>query len=352
MRKSNNKTAEIAEKKDAYFKSLVDNVNDIIFVLDHEFHIKYVNPAIEKILGYTQKNIINKSFGELLNNSANLALSFKAGESIRSELKIKHIDNSIKIIECITNHFFDEGDTSYVIYARDITEKKKIEQKLKAKVNELDTFIYRSSHDMKGPVCTLQGLLNIALREVTDNKAVEYLELIDQNNKKLDAILTSLIEITHITRKNSEKKNIDLPAFFNHLISRFNGKMKLVELNSEIEEIKNFSADPKLLENVFHNLLDNSIRYKKPEAEKSEVELKIFQQNGHTIFKLRDYGVGIPDDQQEKVFNLFYKANINSSGSGLGLYIAKESVERMNGIMEMESRQGEGTAVTVVIPNY
>ncbi|MGI8893630.1 MAG: ATP-binding protein [Bacteroidia bacterium] len=349
MKNSKKPSQEPEEKNELYFKSLVENVSDMIFVLDDKFQIKYMNPAVTNTLGF--ENLLNKSFGVLLCNHTNLAVSFKEGISFTSEMKVKHQDQTTRIIDCVINQFVEGDKINYLLNARDITARKKVEQRLKTKVSELDTFIYRSSHDMKGPVCTLEGLLSIAMNEITDEKAIEYLKLINQNNKKLDDILTSLIEITHITRKNSEKQIIDLPVFFHDLITRFNGTMKLVEFKSEISEIKEFAADPHLLENVFHNLLDNSIRYKKPEAIESEVNLKVFQQNGQTIFKLKDNGVGIPEDQQEKVFDLFYKANVASSGSGLGLYIAKESVDKMNGILEMESKQVEGTAVTVVIPN-
>ena len=345
-------TVKKLEESEKHFRSLIENVSDMIFVLDADLKFTYNSPAISKVLGFRQDELISKSFADIVCDQINLFHLFHGEETMVSEVKVKHANNSTRIIECVIKKYQEEdNNTSFIVNARDVTERKKMETKLKTKVNELDTFIYRSSHDMKGPVCTLQGLLNIAMEEVKDPKAVEYLKLINQNNQKLDAILTSLIEITHITRKNSEKINIDLPVFFNDLVTKFNGNMKLVEFKSEIGEIKDFVADPKLLENIFHNLLDNSIRYRKPEHPRSQVNLKIFQQNGHTIFKLRDNGVGIPEDQQEKVFNLFYKANINSTGSGLGLYIARESVEKMDGVMEMESRQGEGTAVTVVIPS-
>ena len=346
------KSIQKLEESEKHFRSLIENVSDMIFVLDSDLKFIYSSPAIAKVLGYEPENIINNSISTIISDGTDFTNLFRENETVTAELRIKHNDGSLRIIECVIKNYINAiGDSSYIVNARDVTERKRIEQKLKTKVNELDTFIYRSSHDMKGPVCTLQGLLNIALDEVRDEKALEYLKLINQNNKKLDAILTSLIEITHITRKNSEKEVINLSEFFDELVTNFNGTMKLVDFQSEINVVKKFYADPKLLQNVFHNLLDNSIRYRKPENQKSEVELKVYQQNGHTIFKLKDNGVGIPEDQQEKVFNLFYKANLNSSGSGLGLYIAKESVEKMNGVMEMESRQGEGTSITVVIPN-
>ncbi|MFY0671956.1 MAG: HAMP domain-containing histidine kinase [Bacteroidia bacterium] len=218
--------------------------------------------------------------------------------------------------------------------------------------NELDTFVYRSSHDMRAPIATLLGLLEMAKNESNLEKKKGLYDFMDVSIQKLDEFIH---EITLMT-KNSK---------FELQIEAFNLLDLIQEVLAETAYHKNFSdidirlqvhaaivvnTDRFRLKTILKNLISNSIKYSKNVNSWVEINHKDLGNKLNRI-TVADNGQGIPKEHLENVFKMFHRANLRSKGSGLGLYIVKEAASKINGNINLESEEGKGTTVTLEFAN-
>ncbi len=356
-----NYALEAMANSEKHFRSLIENIGDIILIVDPWLNVSYASPSIETVLGYKQNDVIGSNAFEIVHPD-DQKLPISIFEFLRNnwntgnhkEFRVRNAAGEYRIIETVTKGYFDHNENiSFIVNGRDITERKTFQRKLESKVDELDTFIYRSSHDLKGPLSSLDGLLQIAQKELTDTHTQEYLKMMKQSTGKLHAILHGLIEVTNITRGSIVFDSIDVDTEINEVINSFNGSIikNNVKINTAIQLPHGFHSNKQLFNSILKNLLSNSIAYRNKLQTETLINIKAIQQKGHALFEIEDNGIGIPAQLQGNVFNLFFKACHESTGSGLGLYIVKECVEKLNGNVELKSEQGNGTSITFKIPN-
>jgi len=236
-----------------------------------------------------------------------------------------------------------------------IQKIKKAERELKTINKELNTFIYKASHDLKGPLASIIGLANIAIEDLDSLSpekvlpaAQEYLSLVRESAKILENNLSNLIEVTYLKQTGQQKEVID----FEGLIRSIFDSLKhiegygMVNLKLDIKQETPFKADPKLLKSTLQNLVENALKYRDPKVKRPFVEVYFRQKKTKDIIRISDNGVGIPKEYHKKIFDMFFRANQGSSGSGLGLYLVKNSVEKMGGEISIESI-GRGTVFTI-----
>jgi PAS domain S-box-containing protein len=248
---------------------------------------------------------------------------------------------------------FDQDGKSIgaVAAIHDETKLRNSEEKLRAKIQELDTFIYKASHDLKGPLSSMAGLINLAKMELKDDDSKEYIDRLDQSNKKLEAILEALYEITYVTQGTVSNSEINLNELIRDIINSLEDLPKCrgmkfeVDCDSEIQLI----SDPRLLRGILQNLVHNGIKYRRDLAD-SFIRIKASQANGQFHLVVADNGIGIEENLKEKIFNMFFRGHYTSTGSGLGLYIVKNSLEKLNGRIEVESVYGESTSFHISCP--
>jgi signal transduction histidine kinase len=211
-------------------------------------------------------------------------------------------------------------------------------------------FINNVSHDFQSPLLNIQGYANVLKdAENTEEERVQYLEIIEQETKRLSALTKQLLLLSSLDQKNLpiEKKVFSLDQQLKDLLFAKRWKLddKQMELVYALEPIEIY-ADQHLMEQVWDNLLSNAIRY-------SEVKGKIIvtctREADAVVVSIRDFGIGIPEDSLEKVKDRFYRVDSSrsSQSSGLGLAIVTEIVGRHNGEFSIESELGKGTNVIV-----
>ena len=217
-------------------------------------------------------------------------------------------------------------------------ERKLIEDKLKAKIFELDAFIYRTAHDLRGPLTSILGLVAIAKKELKDDMAQLFLEKFDKTAVRLDNILNDLVSVTKITRGETNFTKIHLDTLIPALIKRLDNKADRfgVKFVLDLPDRHNFLSDRYLIRSILQNVLENSIRYRNYDAENTIIDISAKEINGNVQIQITDNGQGIPDDIKDKIFDMFYKGNYASTGTGMGLYITRVAVEKLGGSISVQ----------------
>lgn len=235
---------------------------------------------------------------------------------------------------------------------REVLQREQAQQRLSVANSELNMLLYRSSHDFKGPICTAFGLLSLVDPQKVDPEVWEYLQLLRKPLNKLDSLTKTITLIADFKDNNVRVEPIDLPELLQRLLSDFKQRMgsDYPEVVTSITFESIFRSDPLLLESIFTNLLDNAFRYRVKER-CHQVTICIQAYYKQVRVSISDTGTGIPDTFQSRVFDMFFRGSELATGSGLGLYLTKLSVEKLNGNISIKSELSKGTTVTVILPN-
>jgi signal transduction histidine kinase len=215
---------------------------------------------------------------------------------------------------------------------------------------ELDAFFYRISHDLKGPISSMLGLSMLAKMEIKDEHALAYMDKQHSQIERLNHIITSLINLTQLNHADLQRQRIDFESMIDDCIDSLRGLSNFDELTFReiVQPGLEFYSEWALLNAIFQNLIENAIKY----ARRNDpyVQIKVFEEPPCLVIEVEDNGQGIPDEYQGRIFEMFFRATQNASGTGLGLYILKRSVDRLKGSVDFKSSIGAGSLFTVKLP--
>ncbi len=220
---------------------------------------------------------------------------------------------------------------------------------------ELDQFVYKVSHDLRAPLTSILGLVNLSKLD-SDNaeRLMGYIELIEKSTLKLDKFIKSLLEYSRSGRADVVTEQIDFEAMINDCIEdlKFMKNYERVQRHVSLEGSQSFYSEPLRLRIILNNIISNAIKYQNTSVEDSFLNVSIdltTPEVAKLIFK--DNGIGIAQEYQGDVFNMFFRGTENAEGSGLGLYIVKQTVDKMRGNISLDSDYGKGTTIVLEIPN-
>jgi signal transduction histidine kinase len=243
-----------------------------------------------------------------------------------------------------------------------LSNERKLNQEALEKANselrktnqELDRFVYSVSHDLRSPLTSMLGLIEISEDEIEDQFIIRNFEMLKTSINKLDSFIGDIINYSRNSRQEIMKQEIDFEEMLAEVRSNMkylNKHKRMIEISLEITNDNAFVSDRQRLSIVLNNLVSNAIRYQDLQTPDPAVNVTIDTRENETSILIKDNGVGIKKEFHEKIFNMFYRVSRNSEGSGLGLYIVKETVEKLKGRIEVESEPGVGTAFKIHIPN-
>jgi signal transduction histidine kinase len=215
---------------------------------------------------------------------------------------------------------------------------------------ELDAFFYNVSHDLKGPISTLLGLSFLAKTEISDSKALHFIDIQQQQVQRINHMITGLINLTRLNQSGIEKEKINFEKIIDDCIVSFNGlaNFETLTFEKDIATEVDFACDWTLLNTVLQNLIENAIKYAGDQS--PYVKIRVHDEAGWIHIEVEDNGQGISQEHQPKIFDMFYRATQNAQGTGLGLYILKKSVDRLGGSIEVNSEPGVGSVFTIRLP--
>ncbi len=239
------------------------------------------------------------------------------------------------------------------IKTREKTEKKiRITNTELRKTNEeLDNFVYKVSHDLRAPISSILGLVNIARN---DNAVENMLACVDQIEKSAhtqDNFIKDIIELTKNARVKPKSQKINFKKLIDETFEYLQYSMhaETPKPRLHLEQKKDFYSDGNRMKVIFNNIISNSIKYSDPK--RTEIDIKIEVLNGHAKINIEDKGQGIEKKYQDDVFKMFFRATDHNAGSGLGLYIVKETVNKLKGNISLESVVNKGTILSMRLPN-
>lgn len=237
-------------------------------------------------------------------------------------------------------------------------QQEEAEKKELVKANmELDKFVYSVSHDLRAPLSSMTGVVVIAEEETKEEIVKENLNYLKGCIRKLDTFISDILDYSRNSRTEIKKEEINFKEVIQELtnnlkyMSANEESKKRVSINLDINENAKFHTDRSRLNVVLNNLISNSIRYQDPKADDPFVNIKVDTSDTEANIVIRDNGIGISKELHEKIFEMFYRVSESSVGSGLGLYIVKETVDKLQGSIRVESEPGKGTAFKIHIPN-
>lgn len=357
-------------ENEANVRSILNTIEDSIWLVDTSFQLIDFNKEFYRryrmafgVKLMKGENILDMipdhqtDLKELWRQRYSSGLKGRPGKYIDS---FPH-EHEHKIYEIKTFPIVENGSVcGLTLYARDITSQVKAENLLKQqndeliKINaELDRFVYSASHDLRAPLMSVKGLLHMIKVDPEEKNLYNYLSLIEQSINKLDHFILDIINYSRNSRMQVIAKEIN----FNDLLNESIESLKYMEGAEEVRSIKNintpvpFYSDYSRLLIIFNNIISNAVRYRDTWKKESYLEISITTEEKKAVIVFSDNGVGIPEEYVENIFKMFFRANADSKGSGLGLYIVKGAVEKMNGDISVDSRLGEGTTFYIEIPN-
>lgn len=221
--------------------------------------------------------------------------------------------------------------------------------------SELDKFVYSVSHDLRAPLSSMKGVIEISEEETSDEILLTNFSLLKGSIKKLDAFIQDILEYSRNSRMEVKKQEVnfkemleDICRDLKHMSSQ---SKKQVELTYSIINEKKIISDRTRINIVLNNLISNAIRYQNPDSDSPFVKVHIDMGEKDTSIEVVDNGIGISKENQDKIFGMFYRISENSVGSGLGLYLVKEVIEKLDGQIDVESSIGVGSKFKIKIPN-
>lgn len=249
------------------------------------------------------------------------------------------------LVESVINQAYDIYSTRLQLRQRN--------QELEKAYEELDKFVYSASHDLRAPLMSVLGITNLALMETDVQSQNEYLELIRQSVKKLDIFIINIIDYYKNARGQAQITEINFKELINEVCTsiQFLPEYGNINIDIHVGQDSAFMSDLIKLRIIFNNLITNAVKFQDRSKEQSYLKIAVDIQDACLKLRFEDNGVGIREEDQERIFKMFYRAEAVNSGSGIGLYIVNEAVKKLGGEIKVFSEFEKGSIFEVIIPS-
>lgn len=266
--------------------------------------------------------------------------------SIAQQELLEFNENLEQKVEERTKELEDEIKTR-----RKTEEKlKKINSELRKTNTELDNFVYSVSHDLRAPLSSILGLINLARKDQDGAEKDIYLDMIHKSALQQDNYIKEILDQSKNARLELQKDKVSFQQLADEVIAQQGISIQGKEVKKilKIDQTEAFITDSWRIKVIFNNLISNAIRYRNGKDPVVEISGKV--ENGKALLSVKDNGRGIEPQHLDHIFKMFYRATDDNAGSGLGLYIVKEAIDKLKGNIKVESAPGKGTTVHLEIP--
>ncbi len=347
------------QKAEKLLSQLFENAPMGIVMLGFDDEILRINKGFEQMFGYTADEVVGRYINDIVvpQSLANEGIEFSKdsaeGKSLYSEtFRVSKTGEKVPVmIHTLPVIHEDQRLGVYGIYI-DLRKRVKVEEELKIRNLELDNFVYKVSHDLRSPLASILGLINLVKLEGGFHESFEYLKLMENQVHKLDHFIHDVLSHS----KNLKMALVTSPINFEEVISKCIKDLSYLKGFEDVEKNisvkgQEFLSDQWRINEIFRNLIANCIKYKDGGKGKSEMNVDVIVDKKSCRIKISDNGIGIVENSIPRIFEMFYRATDTSKGSGIGLYIVKNAVEKLDGTINLKSKHGEGTQFIIELPH-
>lgn len=314
-----------------------------------------------------------------------MAKAIKEGRKISAEEIIVERPNGDRVNVLINPVPFKDSSGKVIGVVNlgiDITESKKAEEKLKKqnqeldfqidekekqaaelflsnkelnKTNkELDRFVYSVSHDLRSPLTSILGLISFIEEDSREPDTLEQVKMIRSSINRLDGFIKNILSYSQNNRTALETQEIPIKKTILDIVDSVRNikNAHRISFKIDIDEQYPFYSNWHRFNTVLENLVSNAIKYHTKELSGQYLKITGKSEMGELKLSISDNGIGIDPEFHDKIFQMFYRLPAKTEGSGLGLYIVKETLEKIQGTIEIQSEKGVGTSFHIKLKNF
>lgn len=239
---------------------------------------------------------------------------------------------------------------AFELYSTRLQLKRKVAE-LERTNDELNRFVYSTSHDLRSPLASVMGILNLAKMEDSVVDPNNYMGMIETCMNKMDIFIQKIIEYYKSIRVEEEVGEVDFAGMLKESIEICRMQKPSVEFNLTIDQTVKFCNDSFRISIIMDNLISNAVKYQKPQTDAPQVNVSVKADEYKAQVEIADNGIGIVEEHLNNIFKMFFRSSSSVNGLGIGLYIVKEALSRIGGDISVSSTYGVGTTFRILIPN-
>ncbi len=353
------------------YRVLVENMSEGAVTLNQEGLILYANAQFAHLVHLPLSAVIGTPFSRFISGEYLPLFEqvFTQGwqQHTKKEFILQPLPGAAVHVYISLTTIESKGDKVLGLIVTNLSEQKELERLTQAKEelfknnqallrtnNDLDTFVYTASHDLKSPIINIEGLMGVLEEMIQDGDSLKDIKAvitrITHSITRFKNIILNLTEIAKVQKNFSSQAEIinceeiieDVKAGLKEAILQSQAKISV-----QLSDCQELQFSKKNFQSIVYNLVSNAIKYASPERSPA-VTITMEKWLDYVLLTVEDNGLGISEDQQDKVFTLFKRFHNHVEGSGLGLYIVKKMVEYGNGQIQVKSTLNQGTTITII----
>ncbi len=344
-------------------------VGEVVLLLNDKLVLTYVSENVSRLLGYMPEDITGTALTDIvhpadLDQVTGFYRNILAGNKDTNRIAFRFRSKAGDEVwcECVVHNMSDNSLIGGIITrVRDVTFFKEQETQLISSLDDLkkvnanlEDFVSVVSHDLRAPLLSMKGILDLIELKDDGTHLADEMEYLRGSVNKLDSFIIDLLDYSRCTRSELKPQAVCLEDILNdttNFLKFMNPQQTPVEFKKYVKNGVLFHSDPKLLNIILNNLISNAIRYSNPTTDHPFVEVRINATDENAKIEVIDNGIGIAKEDQEKIFDMFYRVSADNNGTGIGLHLVKLAVEKLEGEIMIESEHNVGTKFSILIPN-
>ncbi len=357
-----------AEKKAEREKvETLQRIGDAFFAVDEDWTVTYWNKKAEEVLDMPSEDVVGQNLWEVYDDAVELDFYTQYHKAVNEQVMV-NFEEYYPGVEKWFEVSAYPSDTGLSVYFRDITERKKNHERLKqlnkeleeraeqleATNEELEQFAYVASHDLQEPLRMVSSFLERLEKKYAgqlDDKAQQYIDFAVDGAQRMRRIILDLLNYSRMNQQEIEREEVELDTLLEDIVKLNQPAVNESGASINWHDLPTIKAAQTPIQQVFKNLINNAIKYRKPDIE-PEINIEAEDSGDYWKIAVSDNGIGIKKEFQDNIFTIFKRLHTQDeySGTGIGLSVSQKIVEKHGGEIWVESEEGEGSTFYFTIP--